>query len=145
MNSRLLDAAAAAKVGVLWYENENMSEKVTPRAIWIGALLLAATAAADSRFSDRPISDRWISDRVEVRLVEVDAVVTDRRGRPVTGLGRDDFELLVDGRRRDPPRRPRPPAGIGGGRRRAVTFPSPPGSPDGPAGFLPGPDRRRRL
>ncbi|MEE8523069.1 MAG: VWA domain-containing protein [Thermoanaerobaculia bacterium] len=44
--------------------------------------------AAESRFSDR----------VDVRLVEVDAVVTDQRGRPVSGLGRDDFELLIDGR-----------------------------------------------
>ncbi len=36
-------------------------------------------------------------DTVEVNVVEVDVVVTDRKGRPVGGLKRDDFELYVDG------------------------------------------------
>lgn len=35
---------------------------------------------------------------VDVRVVNVDVVVTDRDGTPVTGLGKDDFELVVDGR-----------------------------------------------
>ncbi len=37
-------------------------------------------------------------DRVDVQVVEVDVVVTDRKGRPVKGLTREDFELYVDGR-----------------------------------------------
>ena len=36
-------------------------------------------------------------DTIDVQGVEVDAVVTDRRGRPVSGLQREDFELSVDG------------------------------------------------
>ena len=36
-------------------------------------------------------------DSVDVQVVEVDVVVTDRKGRPVKGLVRDDFELYVDG------------------------------------------------
>jgi len=36
---------------------------------------------------------------LNVEVVEVDAVVTDRRGRPVTGLPKEDFELYVDGER----------------------------------------------
>ncbi len=36
------------------------------------------------------------SERVQVNLVLVDVVVRDRRDRPVSGLSRDDFELLVD-------------------------------------------------
>ncbi len=36
-------------------------------------------------------------DSVDVQVVEVDAVVTDRKGRPVKGLTRGDFELYVDG------------------------------------------------
>lgn len=36
-------------------------------------------------------------DRVEVEIVNLEVFVTDRRGRPVEGLGREDFELLVDG------------------------------------------------
>ena len=36
-------------------------------------------------------------DTVDVQVVEVDVVVTDRNGRPVEGLTREDFELYVDG------------------------------------------------
>jgi len=36
--------------------------------------------------------------QVEVRVVNVDVVVTDRDGIPVQGLGKSDFELLVDGK-----------------------------------------------
>ncbi|KAB2957821.1 MAG: VWA domain-containing protein, partial [Thermoanaerobaculia bacterium] len=37
-------------------------------------------------------------DTVEVRVVNVDVVVLDLDGRPVTGLAREDFVLTVDGR-----------------------------------------------
>lgn len=37
-------------------------------------------------------------ERLDVRLVELYVVVTDRDGRPVRGLARDDFRLLQDGR-----------------------------------------------
>ena len=36
-------------------------------------------------------------DTVDVKVVEIDVVVTDRRGRLVGGLGREDFEVSVDG------------------------------------------------
>jgi VWFA-related protein len=35
--------------------------------------------------------------RIDVNLVQVDAVVTDRKGKAVTNLTRDDFEILQDG------------------------------------------------
>ena len=38
-------------------------------------------------------------DTVDVQVVEVDVVVTDRKGRPVKGLARGAFELFVDGQR----------------------------------------------
>lgn len=53
------------------------------------ALLLAAGLAAQP--------DETFVDTIDVQVVEVDAVVTDRRGRPVSGLKREDFELFVDG------------------------------------------------
>jgi VWFA-related protein len=37
--------------------------------------------------------------RVTVKLVQVDAVVNDKRGRPVTDLKAEDFEILQDGKR----------------------------------------------
>lgn len=36
-------------------------------------------------------------ESVDVQVVEVDVVVTDKKGRPVKGLNREDFELYVDG------------------------------------------------
>lgn len=38
------------------------------------------------------------AERVDVEVVNVDVVVTDAKKRRVVDLGRDDFELLVDGR-----------------------------------------------
>ncbi len=37
--------------------------------------------------------------RINVNLVQMDAVVTDSSGKPVTGLNADDFEILQDGKR----------------------------------------------
>jgi VWFA-related protein len=38
------------------------------------------------------------AESIEVRVVNVEVFVTDRSGRPVTGLGQGDFELAEDGR-----------------------------------------------
>jgi len=37
-----------------------------------------------------------VSESIEVRVVNVDVVVTDRDGKPVTGLTKDDFEILEE-------------------------------------------------
>ncbi len=37
-------------------------------------------------------------EKIEVSVVNVDVTVTDRRGRPVPGLTRNDFEILEDGK-----------------------------------------------
>lgn len=63
-----------------------------------GFALLLATApqaqqpSAPLRSVDQPIF------RLSVSLVQLDAVVTDAKGRHVTTLGRDDFEVYQDGR-----------------------------------------------
>lgn len=44
-------------------------------------------------------TDRAFVESVDVEVIEVDVVVTDRKGLPVRGLGRDDFELYADGAR----------------------------------------------
>ena len=54
-------------------------------------LVLAGAAAAQAQPSETFI------DTLDVQVVEVDVVVTDRNGRPVRNLTRDDFALYVDG------------------------------------------------
>src|SRR6476620_11665513 len=39
-----------------------------------------------------------VIESIEVRVVNVDVVVTDRDGKPVTGLTKEDFEILEDKR-----------------------------------------------
>jgi hypothetical protein len=40
--------------------------------------------------------------RISTTLVQVDVAVTDRKGRPVTDLKLEEFEIYEDGRRRQP-------------------------------------------
>jgi VWFA-related protein len=53
------------------------------------AVLLAVALTAQTKFGTS----------VEVRVVNVDVVVTDKAGHRVTGLTKDDFEILEDGKR----------------------------------------------
>ena len=62
----------------------------------VPALALLLTLAGSATLVAQP-SQPFI-DTVDVQVVEVDVVVTDRKGRPVKGLTREDFELFVDGR-----------------------------------------------
>ena len=58
------------------------------------ATFLAAIAGAGALTAQ---TDQPFVDSVDVQVVEVDVVVTDRKGRPVKDLTREDFELFVDG------------------------------------------------
>ena len=42
------------------------------------------------------------TETIDVRVMEIDAVVVDRKGNLVNGLTRDDFEVYVGGKRRQP-------------------------------------------
>ena len=57
------------------------------------ALLLAALPVAGQ---ESPLPDLF-SDVIDVRVVNVEVVVTDRQGNRIQGLEPGDFELLVDG------------------------------------------------
>lgn len=48
---------------------------------------------------ERPGSEKEDVVRISVTLVQVDAVVTDRQGKPVTDLKPSDFEIYEDGRK----------------------------------------------
>ena len=43
-------------------------------------------------------NQRLFFDSIDVDVINVEVVVTDKQGRPVTGLTRDDFEIFEDGR-----------------------------------------------
>ncbi len=55
------------------------------------ALVMIATALAAQD------GDPVFSDVIDVRVVNVEVLVLDKQGEPITGLTRDDFEILEDG------------------------------------------------
>ena len=67
-----------------------------PRSILSCALLPLMLASGSGRAQDVG-SAGLFSETVEVRVVDVDVYVTDKKGLPVTDLTRDDFLLMVDG------------------------------------------------
>lgn len=65
------------------------------RATGLGGLLLLAGALAGT--SQTPPEVPVFDEAIDVRVVNVEVVVTDADGKPVRGLGPADFRLLVDG------------------------------------------------
>jgi VWFA-related protein len=65
------------------------------------ALALLIVLAAGSGLEAQTVGQDLFFDAVEVHVVNVEVVVTDRDGNPVTGLQREDFELYEDGERVD--------------------------------------------
>ena len=61
-------------------------------ALLLGTVPLAQQPPAPTRPADQAVF------RLSVSLVQLDAVVTDNKGRHVSTLGRDDFEVYQDGR-----------------------------------------------
>jgi len=66
--------------------------------VWVVALLaLAGTASSlPPQGEDRPHST--FRDVIDVSIVNLDVHVTDKKGRPITGLERGDFEIREDSR-----------------------------------------------
>jgi len=66
------------------------------RKLPLVVMILAALApAAGARAADEPPP---FGESIDVRVVNVEAVVTDRAGNRVTGLKPGDFHLRVDGK-----------------------------------------------
>lgn len=64
----------------------------------LAALLLTPWPVAEAVPQDRPPEQAGIfGEIIEVRLINLEAVVTDKEGQRVTGLSPNDFRLLVDG------------------------------------------------
>lgn len=66
------------------------------RRVAIPLAFLAVTLFAQER---QP--DPFFSETIEVRIINVDAIVTDRSGKPVRGLTKDDFEVFENGNRQE--------------------------------------------
>ena len=56
-------------------------------------LLVGAPLAAQME-----IAEETFADEIEVSLVNLEVVVADRKGKSVSGLGREDFQVLEDGK-----------------------------------------------
>ena len=61
--------------------------------------LIVASIIVLSAFTS--LAQEKTSESIEVRVVNVDVVVHDRAGKPVTGLTRDDFEIFENGQKRE--------------------------------------------
>jgi VWFA-related protein len=65
----------------------------------LALLAVALPAAAQQKPSGQPQAPQSVfGEQIEVRVVNVEAVVTDRQGNRVTGLKPGDFRLEVDGK-----------------------------------------------
>ncbi len=71
---------------------------VVTRAAVLASWLLAGFPAIAQQETARGSSGPGFTETVDVRVVNIDVYVTGADGRPVRGLGPDDFELRVDGR-----------------------------------------------
>lgn len=68
---------------------------LVPATHWFGPTQADAQDRAPRE--DQIREDIVLRESIDVRLISLDAVVTDSSDRPVTGLTRDDFELKVEG------------------------------------------------
>jgi VWFA-related protein len=61
------------------------------------AVLLAAPMVAQSRRGEQEPELPRLVENIDVRVIDVDVIVTDRRGNFVPGLTKDDFTILENG------------------------------------------------
>ena len=60
-------------------------------------VVMAALIPLAQAQQDPPLDLPKLSEVIDVRIINVDVVVTDRKGIPVSGLTKDDFELYENG------------------------------------------------
>src|SRR5437016_5350564 len=49
----------------------------------------------------KPSEPSFFSETIEVRVINIDVMVTDKAGKPVIGLTKNDFELYENGQKRE--------------------------------------------
>ncbi|MEK6375125.1 MAG: VWA domain-containing protein [Acidobacteriota bacterium] len=61
-------------------------------------ITLAATTLVAQQSNQQPAAEMpKLAESIDVKVINVDVVVTDRKGVPITGLTKDDFELFENG------------------------------------------------
>jgi VWFA-related protein len=67
-----------------------------PRTAALGLFLSLACLPAGAQ--DAPTAEETFSDQIEVSLVNLEVIVTDKSGKPLPDLRKEDFEVLEDGK-----------------------------------------------
>lgn len=68
------------------------------RKILVPSLLAALLAALPAAAQQPAAEEETFFESIDVQVVNVEVFVTDRQGQRVTGLSRDDFEVVEDGK-----------------------------------------------
>ena len=63
----------------------------------LALITLAATSLVAQQSQQSPSSLPKLVESIDVKVINVDVVVTDKKGNAVTGLTKDDFELFENG------------------------------------------------
>lgn len=72
---------------------------LAPLLALLPVLVGSALPAQEAGEREATPEETWVfGETIDVNLVNIDVYVTDKRGEPILGLGRDDFELLEEGR-----------------------------------------------
>lgn len=71
--------------------------KTLARSVAAIALWTSALAAQQPQPSQQPTELPKLSETIDIRLINIDVVVTDKKGKPITGLTKDDFQILENG------------------------------------------------
>lgn len=67
-----------------------------PRTLSLAALLLLLSSSPRPVLAQTP--EETFTDEIEVSLVNLEVVVTDKKGKPMAGLTREEFEVYEDGK-----------------------------------------------
>src|SRR5438067_11667961 len=65
------------------------------KLVALAITLMAATLAAQQPQPQPELPK--LTETMDIRVVNVDVVVTDKKGKPITGLTKDDFDLFENG------------------------------------------------
>jgi VWFA-related protein len=75
--------------------------RLIPALITALAIITAMPLASQQPPPAKPSEPSFFSETIEVRVINVDVMVTDRAGKPVAGLTKNDFELFENGQKRE--------------------------------------------